>query len=135
MPKVKGIGGIIFKAKNPELMQQWYARHLGVAVDEHGVWSHYWREKANPQHVGRTVWEVFPDDAENFEPSSSPFMINYRVDDLHSCLAELKAEGVQVMEEVVAFPFGKLGWCVDPEGNKVELWEPANEEGQEEREG
>lgn len=130
MPRVKGIGGIIFRAKQPEAMQRWYAKHLGVEVDAHGVWSHYWRELDNPVHIGRTVWEVFAVDAENFEPSTSPFMINYRVDDLDACLAELKADGVTVLEQTVEFPFGRLGWCLDPEGNKVELWEPANEEGQ-----
>lgn len=130
MAKITGIGGIIFKAKNSKKIQDWYARHLGVQVDEHGVWSHYWRDVESPDRVGRTVWEVFAEDAENFEGSQASFMVNYRVENLDSCLADLKAEGVHVMDNIVEFPFGRLGWCLDPEGNKVELWEPANEEGQ-----
>ena len=130
MAKVTGIGGIIFKAKDPAAMQKWYAEHLGVEVDDHGVWSHYWRDVDSPERIGRTVWEVFDENAENFAGSPSAFMINYRVENLEASLAELRAEGVKVLDEIVEFPFGRLGWCIDPEGNKVELWEPANEEGQ-----
>ena len=130
MAKVTGIGGVILAADNPQQMQEWYSQHLGVSVDDHGVWSHYWRERETPEHIGRTVWEVFAKDAENFKSSASPFMVNYRVDDLEEFLAELRQSGVTVLEETVEFPFGRLGWCIDPEGNKIELWEPANEEGQ-----
>lgn len=76
------------------------------------------------------MWEVSDENAENFAGSPSAFMINYRVEDLEASLVELKEAGVKVLEEIVDFPFGRLGWCIDPEGNKVELWEPANEEGQ-----
>lgn len=128
MAKITGIGGIIFKAKNPDQMKKWYAEHLGIEVDAHGVWSHYWREKERPEKIGRTVWEVFEPEADNFKPSASAFMVNYRVENLTEALDELREAGVTVLDEVVEFEAGKLGWCLDPEGNKVELWEPQNEE-------
>lgn len=131
MAKITGIGGIIFKSQDPEALQQWYRKHLGIDTDEHGVASFYWREKATPVHIGRTVLEVFGEDADNFKPGKAPFMVNFRVDNLDEFLAELKAAGIEVLDEIFTFEAGRLGWAIDPEGRKLEFWEPSGEEGQE----
>ena len=112
-------------------MTAWYRKHLGVELDPGGGASFYWRERGAPAHVGRTVWGPFPADTTYFTPSSASWMINYRVDDLDRVLAELRAEGVQVLDEIEEYEYGRFGWIIDLEGNKIELWEPRGEEGQE----
>ena len=127
MKKVTGIGGIFFKTADPEKTKQWYAKHLGIIPDSDGYISFYWREKDDPETVGFTAWSPFRNDTKYFEPSQAPFMMNFRVDDLDALLEQLKTEGVQVVGEVEEYEYGRFGWIIDPEGIKIELWEPPKE--------
>jgi predicted enzyme related to lactoylglutathione lyase len=124
MKRVTGIGGIFFKSTDPTALGAWYKEHLGIDVQAWGGAAFDWQGPDNPAGGGTTAWSLFPADTDHFAPSSAPFMINYRVDDLLALLAALRAEGVQVDEKVDESEFGKFGWVIDPEGNKVELWEP-----------
>lgn len=121
---VRGIGGIFFKAADPDALAAWYERHLGVHRDENGFAAFGWRELDAPSQVASTTWSAFSDDTDYFDPSESSWMINYRVDDLDETLARLADEGVELAGEPQAFEYGKFGWVLDPEGNKIELWEP-----------
>ena len=118
--RVTGIGGIFFKAKDPKALQAWYQDHLGVPVQPWGGAKFDWKDEPG----GTTAWSVFPDTTKYLEPSRSSFMVNYRVDDLVALLAQLRAEGCDVMDKMDESEYGKFGWVVDPEGNKVELWQP-----------
>lgn len=113
--RVLGIGGIFFKAKDPAALQAWYGDNLGLPVGEHG-------QTMFAEHGGPLVWSAFPADSTYF---AAPFMINFRVKDLHAMLAQLRAAGANVDEKVVEESYGKFGWVTDPEGNRIELWEPA----------
>ncbi|MCG8329600.1 MAG: VOC family protein [Chitinophagales bacterium] len=121
MKRVTGIGGIFFKAKDPKKMQAWYHKHLGLPMTPDGYIVFEWGNQAVP---GYTVWSTFPEDTKYYEPSTKPFMINYRVENLDALLALLKEEGVQVVGEPETHEYGKFAWIMDPEGNKIELWEP-----------
>jgi len=123
MKRVTGIGGIFFKSKDPKALGAWYRDHLGIEVQAWGGAKFEWNGPGNPEGAGSTVWCPFKADTGYFAPSSAPFMINYRVEDLHALLAALRAEGVQVEEKVEESEFGKFGWVIDPEGNKIELWQ------------
>jgi len=124
-PRVTGIGGIFFKAQDAPKLRAWYQKHLGLPLDPAwGGWSFFWRDAKSPQKKGYTVWSAFEGDTEYFKPSKKPFMINYRVADLKRVLAELKKEGVQVDPKTEESEFGKFGWIMDPEGHRIELWEP-----------
>lgn len=123
MARVTGIGGIFFKARDPKALGEWYRRHLGIDVQEWGGTAFLWNEPA-PQPHGATVWTIFPEDTKYFAPSDAPFMVNYRVEDLASLLETLRAEGCTVDEKSESSEFGKFGWVIDPEGNRIELWEP-----------
>ena len=124
MKRVTGIGGIFFKAEDPQALGAWYKRHLGIDVQSWGGAAFEWKGPDNPEGGGMTVWNPFPSDTDYFAPGTAPFMVNYRVDDLHALLGILRSEGVEVQEKVEESEFGKFGWVIDPEGNKVELWEP-----------
>lgn len=124
MKRVTGIGGIFFKARDPKAMQAWYQRHLGIDVQEWGGAVFRWVDAEGQPSGGSTTWSVFAADGDYFAPSSAPFMVNYRVADLHALLAALRAEGCQVMDKVEDSEYGKFGWVIDPEGHKIELWEP-----------
>lgn len=124
MNRVTGIGGIFFKAKDPAALGAWYKTHLGIDVQEWGGAAFDWKGPANPDGSGTTVWSLFPPDTEHFAPSTAPFMVNYRVADLRALLEVLRNEGCNVLDKVDDSEFGKFGWVIDPEGNKVELWEP-----------
>ena len=121
MKRVTGIGGIFFKTKDPENMKAWYREHLGIIPDADGYVSFKWREEDDPERIGLTVWSPFRDDTTYFEPSSASFMINYRVDDLHTLLNQLRDEGVEVADQIEEYDYGRFGWIMDPEGNKIEL--------------
>ena len=125
MKRVTGIGGIFFKAKDPETLYQWYEKHLGVrrAPDGSGV-IFEWGEDNDGEPGGMTVWSIFPRDTKYFEPSASQFMINYRVQDLDGLLQALQTEGVQIDPHREDYDYGRFAWIMDPEGNRVELWEP-----------
>lgn len=127
MPRVTGIGGVFFKAKDPKALKAWYRDRLGIEPDPDGYVSFPWREKEDPERTGYTVWEPFPQDTKYFDPSRAPFMVNYRVDDLAGLLAALRAAGVEVEDRIEELEYGKFAWIADPEGNRLELWEPAGE--------
>jgi len=124
MARVTGIGGVFIKARNPEVMIAWYREHLGLDIQAWGGTTFRWHTPEAPNPDGTTVWSIFPEDSDYFAPSEAPFMINYRVADLHAVLADLRAEGCDVADRVDESEFGRFGWVMDPEGNKVELWEP-----------
>ncbi len=127
MERVTGIGGIFFKARDPKQMMAWYSKHLGIGAGDNTEETYTeftWRDPDNPQLPGSTVWSLFPHDTRYFDPSTSPFMVNYRVADLDALLAQLRAEGVQVDERIEEYEYGRFGWITDPEGNRIELWEP-----------
>jgi catechol 2,3-dioxygenase-like lactoylglutathione lyase family enzyme len=124
MKRVTGIGGIFFKSPDPKRLSDWYKAHLGLNVEAWGGAAFPWSGPDNPTGTGTTIWNPFQADTEHFAPSTSSFMINYRVDDLHGLLAALREEGCQVLDKVDDSEYGKFGWVVDPDGNKVELWEP-----------
>ncbi|HJV91507.1 MAG TPA: VOC family protein [Holophagaceae bacterium] len=124
MERVTGIGGIFFKAKQPKELGVWYRDHLGVPVDEWGGAAFSWQSEANPSGVGTTVWSPFEDSSSYFGRPTAQFMINFRVRDLQALLAQLRAAGCAVDEKVEESEFGKFGWVTDPEGNRVELWQP-----------
>jgi predicted enzyme related to lactoylglutathione lyase len=124
-PRVTGIGGIFFKAGDPKKLGEWYRRHLGLPIGEAWCgWTFEWREAQRPARKGQTIWSPFEADTKYFRPSKKPFMINYRVADLKGVLAALKREGVTVDAKIEESEFGKFGWVMDPEGNRLELWEP-----------
>jgi predicted enzyme related to lactoylglutathione lyase len=124
MQRVTGIGGIFFKARDPKALQDWYRRHLGLDIQDWGGMSFRWHEPGHPQPDGVTVWTIFPATSDYFNPSTAPFMVNYRVSDLTALLDVLRAEGCAVDERSETSEYGKFGWVMDPEGNRIELWEP-----------
>lgn len=124
MQRVTGIGGIFFKARDPKVLADWYRTHLGIPVEDWGGAAFRWASPDNPGGTGTTVWSPFSADTKYFEPSTAPFMINYRVADLHALVAVLREEGCNVVDKVEESEYGKFGWVIDPEGNKIELWQP-----------
>ena len=122
MKRVTGIGGVFFSAKDPVTLRAWYKTHLGIDVQEWGGAAFRWVNDAGAPANGTTAWMI--GDGSNFAPSKAPFMINYRVADLHALIEALREEGCQVLDKVDESEYGKFGWVIDPEGNKVELWEP-----------
>ena len=128
MKRVTGIGGIFFKARDPAMLRDWYRRHLGMDIQDWGGMSFQWApqgENAAPEpDGGATVWSIFDGDTDYFAPSTAPFMINYRVHDLQALIAVLRSEGCTVDDKVQDTEFGKFSWVMDPEGNRVELWQP-----------
>ena len=125
MRRVTGIGGIFFKAQDAASLRAWYQEHLGISIEDYGGTVFNWRDAENPDQKGGTVWSIFAASSPYFAPSDKPFMINYRVENLAALLEQLKREGVEVDEKVEEFEYGRFGWVMDPEGNRIELWEPA----------
>ena len=124
MKRVTGIGGIFFGAKDPVALRAWYQRHLGIDVQAWGGAAFEWADAAGDPFKGTTVWTIGDADGDTFAPSTSTFMVNYRVDDLTALLEALRDEGCDVLEKTDDSEYGKFGWVLDPEGNKVELWQP-----------
>ena len=124
--KVTGLGGLFIKAKDPELLKSWYGDHLGLACDEYGH-LFAWRDNDKPEKKGHTQFSVFKEDSTYMQPSLKEFMINFRVDDLEGMMQRLKEAGLQVIGEIEEYEYGKFGWVMDPEGNKIELWEPVDD--------
>jgi predicted enzyme related to lactoylglutathione lyase len=123
--RVTGIGGVFFKARDPKALSAWYREKLGIELKEGAAFSLFqWREHQDSTRVGTTVWSLFPSDSKYFSPSEAPFMINYRVRNLDAMLEQLRALGARVEGKVIEDFNGKFAWVVDPEGNKIELWEP-----------
>lgn len=123
MTRVTGIGGIFFKSPDVPRLSAWYEKHLGLKPDQ-GCVNFKWRDADDAEKTGRTVWSIFPADTKYFDPSKSPFMINYRVENLDALLETLKAEGVTVAPEREDGQYGRFAWIIDPDGNRIELWEP-----------
>jgi len=122
MKRVTGIGGIFFKSPDPKRLSAWYREHLGLEVTDWGGAVFQW---GGPDSApGATVWSPFAQDTDYMHPSRASFMINYRVADLDALLAALRAEGCDVVDRTESSAQGKFGWVLDPDGNKVELWEP-----------
>jgi len=123
MARVTGIGGIFFKARDPEALRDWYRQHLGLDIQEWGGVT--LRASGAPDNgEAVTVWSIFPSTSNYFAPGSAAFMINYRVDNLADMLNRLRSQGCTVDERIEESEFGKFGWAQDPEGNRLELWEP-----------
>ena len=124
MKRVTGIGGIFFKAKDAPALHAWYRDRLGIDVQPWGGAAFNWTDADGKPVAGTTAWLINPEESRQFAPSTAPFMVNYRVADLHGLLRALRAEGCDVLDKVDESEYGKFGWVIDPEGNKVELWEP-----------
>ncbi len=127
MKKVTGIGGIFFKCEDPGKMREWYKTHLGLDTDQYGT-NFQWYQGSDSTQMGFTQWSPFSSKTKYFEPSQKDFMINYRVENLEALLEELKKQGVTILDEVQAVEYGKFVHIMDIEGNKIELWEPVDEE-------
>jgi predicted enzyme related to lactoylglutathione lyase len=119
MKRVVGVGGIFFKARDPEALRAWYKAHLGIDVQSWGGTAFPWDRKD-----GMTVWSIVPEDSGTFAPGRASFMVNYVVEDLHSVLEALRSEGCEVDSKVDDSDYGLFGWVMDPEGNRIELWQP-----------
>ena len=126
MKKVTGIGGIFFKSSDPVKIKEWYHKHLGLTIDAYGSPFEF-RSASNPEEINYLQWSPFEKDTKYFEPSKKDFMINYRVDDLESLIEELQKQGVTLCDEIQSFDYGKFIHIMDPDGNKIELWEPVDE--------
>jgi predicted enzyme related to lactoylglutathione lyase len=128
MKRVTGIGGIFFKSEDPEKLRAWYGEHLGFNITQWGS-TFQWIDanKRDATHLARTEWSPFTKDTSYFAPSEKSFMFNYRVENLTELLKVLQEEGVTIVGEPQEFPYGKFAWIMDPEGNKIELWEPKDE--------
>ena len=124
MKRVTGIGGIFFKARDPVALRAWYQTHLGIEVLPWGGTSFAWADEQGQPLAGSTIWCIGSAEDETFAPSTAPFMINYRVADLVSLLQALRDEGCEVVDKLDDSEYGKFGWVIDPEGHKVELWQP-----------
>jgi predicted enzyme related to lactoylglutathione lyase len=123
MNKVIGLGGVFFKSKDPEKLREWYKKHLGMPVETWGCMFMF--DSPEMEKVsGYNIWSPFKEESTKFSPSSKPFMFNFIVADLDALLADLKKEGVYVFEESESGEYGKFGWIMDPEDNKIELWQP-----------
>ena len=124
MRRVTGIGGIFFKSTNPQVLRDWYKTHLGIEVQDWGGAVFPWADATGRPVEGTTTWSIGTSDSKYYEPSKATFMINYRVEDLSALLQCLRDEGCQVVGDAEESEYGKFGWVIDPDGNKVELWEP-----------
>ncbi len=124
MERVRGFGGVFFKASDPKALSAWYEKALGVALEKWGGAIFKWHEH-DPAHDAQTVWMPFSATTDHFAPSDKPFMLNFRVDDLDKMLAQVRAAGGgQVIDKITDDETGRFGWVVDPDGNKIELWQP-----------
>ncbi len=126
MKRVTGIGGIFFKSKDPKATTEWYVKHLGLPVNPYGAMFE-WYEKPESNSKAQTQWAPFSESTKYFEPSAKEFMINYRVENLVALVEELKKEGVTIVDQIETYDYGKFVHIIDPEGNKIELWEPTGE--------
>jgi len=122
--RVTGLGGFFFKTKDPDGIKTWYGKHLGLPVDSYGC-TFWWKDKEGKDCS--TQWSPFKETTEYFKPSDKQFMMNFRVENLEELLTVLKEEGVTVVGDMEVYDYGKFGWILDPEGNKIELWEPIDQ--------
>lgn len=124
MARVTGLGGVFLKVNDRTALAAWYEQHLGVKVTDWGGAQFFWGDDTGPAAQAYNMWSLFKSDTTYFAPSEKAFMINFRVDDLHALHAQLRAAGCTVGDKVEESEFGRFSWVMDPEGNKLELWEP-----------
>lgn len=129
MKRAIGIGGFFFKAKDPKALAAWYQRHLGIPMEESFTGYVFdWKNKVKTPQKGYTIWSPFDSETEYLSPSDKDFMFNFIVDDLEALLKVLRSEGIEQLGDAEDTEFGKFAWILDPEGHKVELWEPAEQQ-------
>jgi catechol 2,3-dioxygenase-like lactoylglutathione lyase family enzyme len=119
--RITGVGGVFFKARDPKALAAWYRDVLGLPLQ---AWGGAALRYDAPDHPPAVIWTAFPASSNYFAPSTSGFMINYAVDDMDAFVARLRAKGVAILKRDDHDPSGRFAWIVDPEGNKIELWEP-----------
>lgn len=124
--KVTGIGGIFFKSVDPEKMKEWYNKNLGVPAGPYGAIFEF-RPVDAPDKKATMAWNPFKQETKYFEPSQKDFMINYRVENIEELVAELRKAGVTICDEIAGYEYGKFVHIMDPENNKIQLWEPVDE--------
>jgi predicted enzyme related to lactoylglutathione lyase len=128
MEAVTGIGGVFFKAKDKMQLLEWYRDFLGIAVQDWGGTAFIWAGEGQPNsRPGQTIWSIFPEQTSYFGSGGQSFMLNFRVRDLNAMLVELKQKGANVDPKTEISEFGAFGWVTDPEGNRVELWQPPDQ--------
>lgn len=125
-PKVTGIGGVFFKSSDPQKTKEWYGKNLGLAINEYGAPFEF-RNANRPEEINYLQWSAFNENTDYFDPSEKDFMINYRVQNIEGLVEKLKANGVTIVDTIVEYEYGKFVHIMDPEGNKIELWEPKDE--------
>ena len=123
--RITGIGGIFFQCDDPKAMREWYAEHFGLLTDDYGALFET-RKATNPDQPAYLQWSTMSHDSDYFKPSKSPFMINYRVENIEALVDQLREQGVIILDDIVSYDYGKFVHILDPEGNKVELWEPVD---------
>ena len=123
MARATGIGGVFLRARDPKALAAWYAQHLNISLSAYGGVSFRWSDEV-PLTTGVTSWSLFPEDTKYFGTGHQQAMINYRVDDLDAMLEKMKADGVSIDPKRDSGPYGKFAWVTDPEGNRLELWQP-----------
>jgi predicted enzyme related to lactoylglutathione lyase len=123
MARVTGIGGVFLRARDPKALLDWYAKHLGIQPNDYGGSTFFWTDEV-PATTGMTVWSLFPADTKYFGPGAQSTMVNYRVDDLDALLDQLRAAGVSIDPKREDSDYGRFAWITDPEGNRLELWQP-----------
>ncbi|UTW62974.1 VOC family protein [bacterium SCSIO 12741] len=121
--KVTGIGGVFFKSADPAASRDWYRDHLGLTTNDYGALFEF-RLSDNPDHKGYLQWSPMDRDTTYMDPSKKEFMINFRVENIEELVQELKASGITVLDDIEAFEYGKFVHILDPDGVKIELWEP-----------
>ncbi len=122
-PRVTGIGGIFFRSSDPKATNEWYGKHLGLAIDDYGSPFEF-RNANNPEEINYLRWGPFDENTDYFNPSTKDFMINYRVQHIEALVEKLRANGVTIVDSIASYNYGKFVHIMDPEGNKIELWEP-----------
>jgi len=125
IPKVVGIGGIFLKSKNPKKTKEWYGGNLGMTMDKYGS-SFEFRNANNPDEINYLIWSLFEENTDYFQPSEKEFMINYRVQNIEGLVKKLEENGVKIVDKIEKYEYGKFVHIMDPEGNKIELWEPVD---------
>ena len=124
-PKVTGIGGIFFRSENPQQIKEWYGKNLGLAISEYGS-SFEFRNAHRPDEINYLQWSPFDEETDYFDPSEKQFMVNYRVQNIEALVQKLRDNRVTIVDEITEYEYGKFVHIMDPEGNKLELWEPVD---------
>lgn len=125
MARITGVGGVFVRSPDPVALAAWYAKHFGVPTERYGGATFHWTASTSDGVHGSTTWAPFPADTRYFGSQTQQAMVNFRVDDLDGLLTALRAAGVEVLDELEDSEYGRFGWCVDLDGNRIELWQPA----------